>query len=142
MIRVFVDHDLIASPVPVRDDVVIEGGDVPIETAKPEAFPVSSRKVEYMLRSEAAAEMPVCPGLSEAVMRIVGATIMAYPSIVLSIHVRNVRMAWFVHFHMVLGRRLLALGRGRGARRLGSRCRSGSVSRDVSAANGGMTAAV
>jgi hypothetical protein len=95
-----------------------------------------------MLRSEAAAEMSVRPWLSEVVMRIVGATIMAYPSIVPSINVRNVRMACLIRFHAVLGRRLLAPGRGRSARRFGSPRRSRSVSWDVSAANRGMTAAV
>ena len=46
MVGVLVDHDLIASPVPAYDDVVIVRGDVPVEVVKPEAFPVSSRKVE------------------------------------------------------------------------------------------------
>ena len=73
MVGVLVDHDLIASPVPARDDVVIVRGDVPVEIAEPEAFPVSSRQHEDMLRSKATGEAPVCPRLIAVVMRIVGA---------------------------------------------------------------------
>src|SRR5271157_767787 len=113
MIGVLVDHDLIASPVPARDDVVIVRGDVPVEIAKPEALPVSSRKHEYMLRSEAAAEASVCPWLIDVVMRIVGATVMSDPLIVLGVNVRNVRMTSLVHLNVVLGRGLLTPCRGR-----------------------------
>src|ERR1039458_7590036 len=77
MVGVLVDHDLIASPVPARDDV-------PEKIAEPEAFPVSSRKHEYMLRSKATGEAPVCPRLIDVIMRIVGATIMSDPLIVRS----------------------------------------------------------
>ena len=135
MVRILVDHDLIASPVPVRHDVVVVRRNVPIVIAKPESFPVSAREVEYVLRSEAAAEASVYPRLSEVVMRIVGATIMAYPSIVFGIDVRNVRMALLVHFHMVLRRRP-----GLSARRRGSPRGSRTARRNVSAANRGMTA--
>ena len=141
MVRILVDHELIASPVPVRHDVVIEGGDVPIVIAEPEAFPVSSRKIEYVLRTEAAAEMSVCPRLSEVIMRIVGATIVSYPSIVLGVDVRNVRMALPVHFHVVLGRRFGLLTPVRRARRRRSPCGSRTARGNVSAANRGMTTA-
>src|SRR5580704_17571201 len=105
MIGVFVDHDLIASPVPVCDDVVIVWGDVPVEIVEPEAFPVSSRKHEYMLRSKATGETPVRPWLIEVKMRIAGSTIVSDPSIVPGIDVRNVRMTLPVHGNVVLGRR-------------------------------------
>src|ERR1035441_59702 len=119
MVWVFVDHDLIASPVPAGDDVVIVRGDVPVEIVEPEAFPVSSREVENVLRSKAAVETSVSPRLIEAEMRVVAATIVAYPSAVPGIHVRNVRMALPVHPHVILGRGpgLLTAGRGGRARR-------------------------
>ena len=104
MVGILVDHDLIASPVPARDDVVIVRRDVPVEVAKPEALPVSSGKHEYVLRSEATAEVSVCPRLIDVVMRIVGATIMSDPLIVLGVNVRNFRMTFFVHGNVVLGR--------------------------------------
>ena len=139
MVRVLVDHDLIASPVPPRDDVVIVRGDAPVEIAKPEAFPVSSRKHEYMLRSKATGEASVCPRPIEVVMRIVSATSMSDPLIVLGVNVWNIRMTFLVHGNAVLGRStgLLTSCRGRSLR--GSR----TASRDVSSANlRGVTAAV
>src|ERR1039458_7149487 len=96
MVGVLVDHDLIASPVPARDDVVIVRRDVPVEIVKPEAFPVSSRKVEYMLRSKATGEASVYPRLIEVVMRIAGPTIMSDPLIIRGVNVRNVRMTFLV----------------------------------------------
>ena len=88
MVGVLVDHDPIASPVPARDNVVIVRGNVPVEVVKPEPFSISAPKHEDMLRSEATGEAPVDPGLSELVMRIVGAAVMSDPLIVLSVNVQ------------------------------------------------------
>src|ERR1039458_26232 len=130
MVGVLVDHDLIASPVPARDDV-------PEKIAEPEAFPVSSRKHEYMLRSKATGEAPVCPRLIDVIMRIVGATIMSDPLIVLGMNVRNFRMTCLVHGNAVLSRGsgLLTPYRGGSARRLGSLRGSRTASGNVSTAN-------
>jgi len=141
VVGILVDHDLIAGPVPARYDVVIESGDVPVEIAKPEAFPVSTCQHEDMLRSEAAAKTPVCPRLIEVVMRIVSAAIVSHPLVVPGVYVRNVRMAFPVHVHMVLRGWLLSPGRGRSARRLDSLRGSGTVSGNVSTPNRGVTAA-
>src|SRR5580692_3342194 len=130
MVGVFIDHDLIATPVPVFDDVVIVRGDVPVKIAKPEAFPVSPRKCEYMLRSKATGEAPVRPWLLEVVMRIGGSTIVPDPSIVPGIDVRHARMTLPVRCNVVLGRGsgLLTSFSRRSARRLG-RARSLGSSR-------------
>ena len=141
MVGILVDHDLVATPVPVPDDVVIEGGDVPEVVAEPEAFPIPAREVEYVLRSETTPEMSVCPRLSDVVMRIVSATIVADPSIVPGVNVRNVRMTSPVHFHVVLSRRLPAARWGRSARRRGRSRGSRPARRNVSAADRWMTAA-
>src|ERR1035438_10151227 len=137
MVGVVVDHDLVASPVPALNDVVIVRGDVPVEIAEPEAFPVSTGKVESKLRSNTTGEMSVCPRLSEAVIRIVAATIMSDPFVVLGVNVRNVRMTLLVHGNVVPGRgiRLLSSCRGRSARGRGSPRRSGAPSRNVSTAD-------
>ena len=136
MIGVLVDHDLIASPVPVCDDVVIVGSDFPEEIAKPEALPVSPSKGECT--SKTAAEMSVCPWLSKVIMRIVRATVMSDPSIVLRINVRNTRMAFPVHGNVVLRRGSVLLT----SCWLGSPRGSRTVSGNVSPANRrGMTAA-
>jgi hypothetical protein len=137
MVGILVDHDLIAAPIPSRHDVVIVRGDVPVEIVEPESFPVSSPQHEYMLWSKATGEASVCPRLIEVVMRIVGATIVSDPFIVLGVNVRNIRMTFLVHANAVLGRGLWLLPscRGRSARSPGSRRGSGTASRDVSTAH-------
>jgi hypothetical protein len=98
---------------------------------------VSSRKIEYMLRSKAAGEASVRKRLSHLVMRIVGAAIMSHPFVALDVHVRHVRMACLVHGDVVLGGRcgLLAACGGRSARRRGSLRGSGTAGRNVSTAH-------
>ena len=144
MVGILVDHDLIAAPIPSRHDVVIVRGDVPVEIVEPESFPVSSPQHEYMLWSKATGEASVCPRLIEVVMRIVGATIVSDPFIVLGVNVRNIRMTFLVHPNAVLGHRLgLPSCRFRSARSPGSRRGSRAASRNVSTANRrGFTAAV
>src|ERR1039458_6290658 len=115
MVGVLVNDDLIATPVPVRDDVVIERSDVPEEIAEPEALPVSPSQRECT--SKATAEVPVCPWLSEVIMCIVAAAIMSYPSIALRVNVRYARMTFPVHGNMVL-----RCGRSE-ERRVGKECR-------------------
>jgi hypothetical protein len=143
MVRVVVDHDLIASPIPVSNYVVIVRGHVPVEIAKPEALPVSSRKHEYVLRSKATREAPVRPWLREVVMRIAGSTVMSNPLIVSGIDVWNVRMTLPVHGNVVPGRGsgLLTSCGGRISLRLGSPRRSRTASRNVSAPHRRATAA-
>jgi hypothetical protein len=131
MIRIFVDHNLIAGPVPVRDDVVIVRGDVPIVIAEPEALPIAPRQDEYMLRAETAAEVSMRPRLRELLMRIPGATIMAYPSVVLGVDMRDSRMALLIHGNVVLGCSPLRLTARRRRNSGGSR----TARRDVTAAH-------
>src|SRR5664280_294230 len=135
VVRVLVDHDLIASPVPAHDDVVIVRGDVPVEIIEPEAFPVSARQHEYMLRSKATGEASVRPRLILVVMGIVGATVMSHPLIVTGVNVGKFRMTFLVRANAVLGHSgglLPSGGRGR-ARLLGRRRGNGAVRGNVSA---------
>src|ERR1700683_3307766 len=129
MVGILIDHDLIPGPVPARDDVVIVRSDVPVEIAKPEAFPVSTRKHEYVLRSKATSEASVRPRLIDMIVRIVGAAAMPDPLIVLGVNVRNVRMTRLVYGNVVLrgGGGLLASCRGRSVRSLGRLRRSRTV---------------
>src|ERR1017187_2350247 len=103
MVGVLVDDNLIAVPVPAHHDVVIVRGDVPVEIVEPEALPVSPSKHEHMLRSKAAGEASVRPRRIEVVMRVVGATIMPDPFVVLGVNVRNFRMTLLIHSNAVLG---------------------------------------
>ena len=104
MFGVFIDHDLITSPVPACDDIVIIGGNIPIEIAEPEALPIPSSQHEYALRSTATAEASMLPRLLDVIMRIIGSTSMSDPLIVPGVNVRNLRMAPFVRSNVILGR--------------------------------------
>jgi hypothetical protein len=92
MIGVVIDHNLIASPAPVGDDVVVVWRDVPVEAIKPEPLPVTSLKPEDMLGSDTTGKTSVFPGSGNLVMRIAGTAFMAYPLIVLCMNVRRFRM--------------------------------------------------
>jgi len=140
MVRIVVDHDLIASPVPTGNDVVIVRGDVPVEIAKPEAFPVAARKYEYMLRSKATGEASVCKRLIDAVVRIVSATTMSDPLVVFGMNVRNLRMTFLVNGNAVLRRGLLASCGRRSAGRTGSPGRSRTACGNVLTLYGRVTA--
>jgi hypothetical protein len=76
-------------------------------------------------------------------VRIAGATIVPGPSIVLCVHVRNVRMTLPVYFHVVLGYGpgILISGRRRSARWLGSSCGRRTAFRNVPTADRRVTAA-
>ena len=88
-----------------------------------------------MLRSKAAGEASVRPRRIEMVMRVVGASTMSDPLIVLGVNVRNIRMTFLVHPNAVLGHRLgLPSCRFRSARSPGSRRGSRAASRNVSTA--------
>ena len=134
MVRIFVDHDLIAIPVPIRDDAVIERSDIPVVITKPEAFPVSACKHEYMLGAKAAREASVGPGVIQVKMRIVRAGTMSYPFIVLGVNVRQIRMTFLVYVNAVLGYSSVLVPSCR-ARGPGSRCGSRTVSGNVPTAN-------
>ncbi len=137
MVRVVVDHNLIAGPVPAGDDIVIVRGNVPVKVAKPEAFPVPSRKHEDMLRSEATGEAPVCKRLINVEMGIVRATTMSDPLVVFGVNVRNLGMTSLIDSNAVLrcSSGLLTARRGRIATRIRRPGRSGTASGNVSAAD-------
>src|SRR5579872_147476 len=116
MVGIVIDDHLIATPVPTRDDVVVVRRNVPIEIIEPEAFAVSSAQNEHVLRSEAAAEASVRPGLIHTVMRIARARIVAHPLVVVGVHVRKFRMTSLIRRKAVLDRGLLTARRCRCAR--------------------------
>jgi hypothetical protein len=129
MVRILVDYDLVAVPVPVRDDGVIKRSDIPIVIAKPEAFPVSACKHEYMLGSKAACEVSVRPRVIQVEVRIVRGG-MSHPFIVPGVNVRQIRMTFLVDMNAILlcSSVLVPSFRGRGpGRRCGSRTASGNV---------------
>jgi hypothetical protein len=91
VIRIFVDHDIIAVPVPIVDVTVIEWRDPEIESVKPKTVPVAATQVEHMAGTETACEVPVLPWMILMKTWVVAALIMSNPLIV-SVNVRRVRM--------------------------------------------------
>ena len=134
MVRVFIDRDLIASPIPARDDVVIVRSDIPVEIAEPEALAASAR--ESKCSSKSAAVVSVRPGLGDPVMRVVGTTIVSHPLIVPGVNVRNIRMTLLVHGNVVLCRGVMPLAAGR----VGHSRWSGTVSGDMPTTDRGRAA--
>lgn len=133
MIRVLIDHHLIATPIPFANDVVIVRGNVPVEIVEPEALPVASPEHKHVLRSEAAFEMPVRPGMIDLEVHVCAAAAMSHPLIVVGMHVRNFRMASLVCADPVLRRRVALLSSDwrRQVRRSGRPSGSWTASRNV-----------
>ncbi len=122
MVGIFVNYNLIASPIPVGDDAVVIGRDVPIKVVEPETLSVPSAKPEYMLRAETAAEASVLPGVIEVEMWIIAAAVVSYPLIVAGVNVRRFGMSLPVGGNAILrGRCLTSRGLGCSPRRLHSR---------------------
>ena len=91
VVRIFVDHDGIAVPVPVTGVVVIKGRYAEVEAVEPEAFAVSSSKVKLMAAAKAAVEAAVFPGMIQVVVRIAATGIVTDPMVIV-VNVRCVRM--------------------------------------------------
>ena len=141
MIGILINYDLIAIPIPARDDIVIVRSDVPVEIVKPEAITISAAEHEHMLRSEAAVEMAMRPGMIGVVMEIITPSVVSKPPIVVRVHVRHVGMTLPVGLKVVLlNRPPTAVGGALPYRGLSPGGRR-SVSRDVSTSEFGMAAA-
>ena len=91
MVRVLVDHDIVAVPKPVIYEVIIVRSNGEISAIKPEAAPVPSPQVENMTATKAAIEVSMFPWMIEMVVRIVTARV-SNPSII-RVNVRSVRMS-------------------------------------------------
>ena len=95
VIRIFVDHDLIGSPVPAIAEGKVNGSDGEVETAEPEALSIAASNAPHMAFAESAGEVTVLPRMFEVIVRIIAARIVANP-LVVGVNVRSVGMAIFV----------------------------------------------
>lgn len=102
MIGIFIDHDLIACPVPVGDDVVVVRGDIPVEIVEPETARAATRKHPYVIASKTAGKVPVSPRIIEVIMRITPAAVVSNPAIVARVDVGNFGMAMLVRANVIL----------------------------------------
>src|ERR1022692_1077930 len=71
VVRVLVDHDLVAVPEPVAHVAVLERRDLESKAAEPESLPGAAAEPENVLRTEASREPTVCPDVVQVVLGIV-----------------------------------------------------------------------
>lgn len=102
IVGIFVDDDLIAIPVPVGHDVVIESRDVPIKIIEPEASGTSASESPHVPGAETAGETTVRPGVFEMIMHVITTSFVANPTVVTGVYVGDAGMAFSFRCYMVL----------------------------------------
>jgi len=123
MIRIVVNYDLIARPVPVSNDGIVVGKNAPVEVVEPEAFAISTLKVEYVLGADATREVAMRPRMIQVEPCVIAAGIVAHPFVVARVSVRDFRMSLMVGGNTMLFGLMMLVGLMM-VRRLMVRCRS------------------
>jgi hypothetical protein len=95
VVRVLVNHDLIAIPEPAGAEGDVEGSHAEEEAAESEALGSPSRKMPDMTGAKAAGEVSMLPGMVEVVIGVTLAGIVSYP-LTVSVNVRSLRMSRLV----------------------------------------------
>jgi len=68
VVGVFVDDDIVATPIPVAAKTEVERRDAEVEAAEPEAAGTASGKMPHVAAAETAGEVAVRPGMIEVVI--------------------------------------------------------------------------
>lgn len=92
VIGIVVNHDIVISPIPVIDVIVVIGCHAKIKSAEPETIPVPALNPVDMPGAEFAAEASMFPGMIEVVVRVVPAGVVSHLTICLRVHVRRFGM--------------------------------------------------
>lgn len=120
VVGIFVDYDLIGTPVPVIAEAVVDGEDAEGETAEPEALTIPAFNTPDVLGAEAAREVAVRPRMIDVIVRIILAGVVPDP-LAVGVDVRSVGMTGFVDIFGSVSGMSLGLSRsrtmGRGMRR-------------------------
>jgi hypothetical protein len=95
MIGIVIYDNLIAVPVPIVDEAVIDRGYPEIESAKPEPLPVAASKMEDVPTADAAGKSSMLPWMVHVITSVVAACLMSNPLIVI-VDVRSLRMSTLV----------------------------------------------
>src|SRR5579863_1355689 len=128
VVRVIVDHDVIAIPEPVIAIVVVIRRDREKETAETEPRRTAAAQPPNVSRANWACEMAVLPGMVEMIVRIVASGVVANPLVILRVNVRSLRMAL-----LIIEGAPLIVGGSRRTRRSADRSRP--MCRNAAAAN-------
>ena len=92
VVGIFVDHDLVAVPVPVVAIGEIKRGNAEVEAAKPEAAGAASADAPDVAAAEAAGEAAMLPGMIEVEAGVVASSVVSNPLAVV-VDVRSFGMA-------------------------------------------------
>jgi len=139
VIRIVIDDDVIASPVPVTDVAQVKRSDAEVKTAKPETTWIAAHNAPAVCRTETAFEAAMLPGMIEMEAGVVSGVIVADP-LTVAVDVRSLGMARFIAkrgaWHFLAWRFLSLRFLVRGVFRAGHRAmrRRRTMSRNVSAA--------
>src|ERR1700744_1781484 len=79
MVRIVVDDDVVAVPVPSVAEGHIIRRHAEVEAAEPEASRPAAGQMPVMLRPESAIEAAMLPGMVQMIVRIFPAGVVAYP---------------------------------------------------------------
>lgn len=96
MVRIVIKHDVIAVPVPVCAVIQIVRRNREVESSEPESRRATTNKSPYVMRTDRLREMSVLPGVVEMIMRIIPASIVSDPLVILRVDVRRRRVSLLV----------------------------------------------
>src|ERR1700676_4949111 len=91
MIGIFVNHDWIGSPEPIRDVRKVLGSHAKVRSPEPEPIGAAAFQTEHMARSEAQRKASVFPRTIHVIASIVTTHIVPHP-LAIGMHMRNFRM--------------------------------------------------
>jgi len=121
VVRIRIDHDVIAIPQPVAARVVVVWRSLKKESAHVEALAIASAQPPNVLWPNRSSETSMLPGMIQMVVRIVPPCVVSHPAIVLRVNVRRLRMTFLILISpsllALLLRLPLRLFRGRSPRR-------------------------
>jgi hypothetical protein len=95
VVGIFVDDNLVASPVPIRAKSDIRVGHTEVESVEPETRRPTAGQTPDVTRPEASGEVSVRPGMVYMIAGVVRPLVVPYPVIV-PFDVRRVWMTWGV----------------------------------------------
>ncbi len=110
VVRIIVNHDVVAVPIPVAAVLIIVGGHAEIKAIKPEAAGSSAGQVPAVACTDSAVKVAVRPRMIQVVVRVVVAGVVSHP-LAIGVDVWGFRMPGCITI-MTRLRRLMRL-RGR-----------------------------
>jgi hypothetical protein len=93
MIRIVVNHDVVAVPQPVADIIVVERRDAPVVIVEEKPLAIPAPKAPHVAAADTAGEAPMFEGAIQAKPLIIPPHVVPNPLVVPGVNVRSLRMA-------------------------------------------------